>query len=345
MVSKEIRGLVAVWSARALLRPHAFKMLAASLPGEDDVLRAIGLDDLIDREISRRELKKRLTLRLKEIESGPLTRKGRFFQNLNRLGDTLGLSVSEREVLIFSVLAREETVIRRAMEYFGNISLAQIIGELAAILKIKPSLIRKALSKSAALHSSGLLQIDHSPHLGIPDRMDTLEGFGGAIIEEDFETALSGYFHKSPVAKLGIRDFPHVEKDLSILRPFLKKSLKARMAGVNILLYGLPGTGKTELVRMLAEEMGIKLFEVSSQDEDGDPADSDQRFRSYLLCQKLFAKTNNCLILFDEVEDVFPVDDFVFFGPHRRTGNNKAWTNRLLENNPVPAIWVSNSVS
>jgi hypothetical protein len=44
------------------------------------------------------------------------------------------------------------------------------------------------------------------------------------------------------------------------------------------------------------------------------------------------------------VEDVFPVDDFVFFGPHRRTGNNKAWTNRLLENNPVPAIWVSNII-
>jgi len=231
------------------------------------------------------------------------------------------------------------------MEYFGNISPAHIVGELAAILKIKPSLIQNALSKSGALHSSGLLQIDKTPHLDIPDRMDTLEGFGGAIIEDDFETALSGYFHKSPVAKLRMGDFPHIEKDLSILRPFLKRSLKARMAGVNVLLYGLPGTGKTELVRMLAEDVGIKLFEVSSQDNDGNPADSDQRFRSYLLCQRLFAKTNNSVILFDEVEDVFPVDDFVFFGPHRRTGNNKAWTNRLLENNPVAAIWISNSVS
>jgi hypothetical protein len=293
MVQKEIRGLVSLWSLRALLRPHAFRVVASRLPGEDDVLRAIGLDNLIDREISRRELKKRLTLRLREIESAPLTRKGRFFQNLNRLADTLGLSVSEREVLIFFVLARDEAVIRQTMEYFGDISLAQIIGELAAILKLKPSLIQRALSKSGALHSSGLLQIERNPHLGIPDRMDTLEGFGGAIIEDDFETALSGYFHKSPIAKLGIRDFPHVEKDLNILRPFLKKSLKARVPWVNILLYGLPGTGKTELVRMLAEEMAVKLFEVSSQDDDGDPGDSDQRFRSYLLCQKLFAKTNN----------------------------------------------------
>jgi hypothetical protein len=284
MVQKEIRGLVAVWSVRALLRPHAFRALASRLPGDDDVLRAIGLDDLIGCEISRRELKKRLTLRLREIESLPLTRKGRFFQNLNRLGDTLSLSVFEREVLIFSVLAREDTELRRAMEYFGDIGLAQLIGELAPILKLKPSLIQRALSKSGVLHSSGLLQFDKGAHLDIPDRMDTLEGFGGAIIEQDFETALSSYFHKSPAARLGMDDFQHVDKDLRILRPFLKKSLKARMAGVNILLYGLPGTGKTELVRMLAEEMGIKLFEVSSQDDDGDPAESNLRFRSYLLC-------------------------------------------------------------
>jgi len=217
MVQKEIRGLVAVWSVRALLRPRAFRVLASRLPGDDDVLRAIGLDALIDCEISRREMKKRLTVRLREIESAPMTRKGRFFQNLNRLGDTLGLSASEREVLIFSVLAREDTALRRAMEYFGDIGLAQLIGELAAILKLKPSLIQRALSKSGVLHSSGLLQVDKGSHLDIPDRMDTLEGFGGAIIEEDFETALSSYFHKSPVAKLGIRDFPHVEKDLTFL--------------------------------------------------------------------------------------------------------------------------------
>src|SRR5208283_4083514 len=59
MVQKEIRGLVAVWSVRALLRPRAFRVLASRLPGDDDVLRAIGLDALIDCEISRREMKKR----------------------------------------------------------------------------------------------------------------------------------------------------------------------------------------------------------------------------------------------------------------------------------------------
>ncbi|MGA2403182.1 MAG: hypothetical protein ABSG91_15990 [Syntrophobacteraceae bacterium] len=62
MVNKEIRGLVAVWSVRALLRPHAFRVVASNLPGDDDILRAIGLGDLIDCELSGRDLKKRLSL-------------------------------------------------------------------------------------------------------------------------------------------------------------------------------------------------------------------------------------------------------------------------------------------
>ncbi|MGC9195293.1 MAG: AAA family ATPase [Syntrophobacteraceae bacterium] len=339
----EIRNLEALWAIRAVLRPHFLKSFGRLV--NDDALRLLGLEDLIDSEVSKSMLKKRLVARLNEIENGPLTRKGRFFLNVNHLADTIGLSAFEREILIFSILLKEGNVLREVMECLGNVSLTQLVNEVAAILKVKPSIVQKALGKGAALRSSGLIQLDNTPHLDIVDRIDTLKGFGWAIIEKDFETALSSYFHKAPEPKLVLDDFPHLEKDLGILVPFLKAGLKEKMSGINILLYGQPGTGKTELVRSLSSSIGAKLFEVSSQDDDGDPADSDDRFRAYLLCQRIFDKTKDCLIVFDEVEDAFPVDDFVFFGPHRRTGGHKGWTNRLLENNRVPAIWVGNSIS
>jgi transitional endoplasmic reticulum ATPase len=48
------------------------------------------------------------------------------------------------------------------------------------------------------------------------------------------------------------------------------------------------------------------------------------------------------MILFDEVEDVFErTSDF--FG-REKAQKGKAWINRLLEENNVPAIWLSNSI-
>ncbi len=50
------------------------------------------------------------------------------------------------------------------------------------------------------------------------------------------------------------------------------------------------------------------------------------------------------MLLFDEVEDVFESDPFAdLFGSGRgRAAGGKAWINRTLENNPAPAIWITN---
>ena len=48
-----------------------------------------------------------------------------------------------------------------------------------------------------------------------------------------------------------------------------------------------------------------------------------------------------CLILFDEIEDVFPVALRALLRPSLPP---KAWINDLLETNPVPTLWVSNSI-
>ena len=48
-------------------------------------------------------------------------------------------------------------------------------------------------------------------------------------------------------------------------------------------------------------------------------------------------------MLFDEIEDVFPTSDNPFF--MRKPAAGKMFINRLLESNPVPAIWISNEVS
>lgn len=344
--SNEVEQLVATWILRALLRPRAFSKFTSRHNWEDeDVLRAIGLEHLIDSDISRRELKKELSLRLRELESSPVVRQELFFRNVGRLARMIGLSESEREILIFSLLLRDEEGLRTATEQIGDISINRLFDELAVILKLKLSQVRKAFQRGGPLCSSGLLQLDRRSSMSIYQRLEPLDGLSGVLQDpnEEVESMLSLYFHRAPQPRLSRSDYGHVESDIDVLYPFLANALKSGISGVNILVYGPPGTGKTELARLIARDLGVRLYEVSNEDEDGDALTESRRFRSYLLCQRLFSRCRDCLILFDEVEDVFPASES-FFGLTRKSGNHKGWTNRLLETNPVPGIWITNQV-
>jgi transitional endoplasmic reticulum ATPase len=136
-------------------------------------------------------------------------------------------------------------------------------------------------------------------------------------------------------------DFAH-HPDLSLLVRYVGEAVKRRKSETNVLLYGPPGTGKTELVRTLAHHVQARLFEVSTQDGDGEALPGGQRLRGYLLSQRVFSQAHDSLLLFEEIEDAFPWPDFFPFTSMHHDNSLKGWTNRLLETNPVPAVWICN---
>src|SRR5690606_2551430 len=91
------------------------------------------------------------------------------------------------------------------------------------------------------------------------------------------------------------------------------------------------------------QELSAELFEVASEDAEGDPFSGVKRLRAFSAAQSFFAQRRS-LILFDEVEDVFNDGDH-FFGRKSTAQTRKAWINRMLEENPVPTLWLSNSIS
>ncbi|MGZ9267410.1 MAG: AAA family ATPase, partial [Sulfuricurvum sp.] len=107
-------------------------------------------------------------------------------------------------------------------------------------------------------------------------------------------------------------------------------------------LYGRPGTGKTELVKAIAKEIEMELYEVSYADEDDDPIEGTKRLRAYRTAQSLFSK-KPIILMFDEIEDVISAEHDGMFGMRKRQ-NNKGWINRILESNAIPTIWITNSV-
>jgi hypothetical protein len=95
--------------------------------------------------------------------------------------------------------------------------------------------------------------------------------------------------------------------------------MKRREPGTNVLLYGPPGTGKTELAQTLAKHVKGRMFEVSTEDGDGEALGGGQRLQGYLLSQRVLSQAPDSLLLFDEIEDAFPWPDFFPFTPMRLT--------------------------
>lgn len=109
-----------------------------------------------------------------------------------------------------------------------------------------------------------------------------------------------------------------------------------------MLIHGAPGTGKTQLAKVLAVELGAELFEVSCEDEDGDPVTGGRRLIAYRVAQQALARRRS-LLLFDEFEDVLGGGGFPLTGSPG--GSRKAWAHKVLESNPVPTLWLGNDIA
>lgn len=343
----EVRCLAAVWAMRAILTPEGFEKY--SLKDGENFWAYDDLKELLN-NLKHEHLPNVLRLlALNSLEAAknelnliPLRRQGHFFVNLRKLENLLGLSEGEREVLLFALLVNEERGLRSVVnEFFEEYHVGPqgLYGQLSKIIKIPPREIRWALRKDGNLCTSGLIEFDQYGRQRISWDIKPLEGLYDALLKPgtEVEDLLSPYFSRSPAPRLHPKDFSH-HPDLKILLGYLRTALETGEKGNNVLIYGPPGTGKTELVRSLGHHLKASLYEVSSEDEDGQPTEEDRRFRSYLLCQQIVAKKPRGLILFDEIEDVFPLPIAFFFGRLRNSSHHKGWTNRILETNEVPTF-------
>lgn len=265
--------------------------------------------------------------------------------NINQLSDLVGLTMADCRVLEFAVAIHNERLLDDCADWLGQLSSGKVFQALSFILKLPEPEIRVSLSHDGILERSGLVSLDRRGVYPLSGKLNLLsDSFADlmATAEADPIGLLRGTVSKVERADLQLADYEHIRPSLEILLPYLRNAIGTSRRGVNIFVHGAPGTGKSQLARVLVSELGCELFEVASEDAEGYPVLGERRLRAFRAAQSFFAERQS-MVVFDEVEDVFNDGD-ASFGMKSTAQVRKAWINRMLEDNPVPTMWLSNSL-
>lgn len=236
-------------------------------------------------------------------------------------------------------------MLARGTSLVGNISTAELYHTLAVILGLPETAVRHELRHDGPLVCSGLVNVTRRERSPLAEKIRTLSPlFSERMMIGKGEELMSfeDMFFASRPAALARKDFLHVDRQFEILLALLRRSVKETSTGVNVLIYGSPGVGKTEFARLLASKIKYTLYEVASAGRDGKPFDGAERLNAYRAATYLLARSRS-LLMFDEAEDVFGRGEDCF-APTSVAQARKAWMNRALEENRVPTLWLTNAI-
>jgi len=268
-------------------------------------------------------------------------------KNTMLLQELLGLSEADCAILNFSGQILLSRHAHSLAGLISTLSYDDAIHSLATILGIDAQATAISLKSSGLLVNFRLIDVRRDP-TSLENIIKVPANVQGCLTEhhENIEQMMLNFASPAKSTPLVTDDYPHLEEDRLALNRYLKGSCDQHVERVNIMFYGEPGTGKTEFAKVIAREAGFKLYEVASTDKDGSSLDRAERLASLRISLRFLSEDKNAILLFDEIEDIFPNADDPIKGFSISNSNyyGKAWMNQTLESNPIPVIWVSNSI-
>ena len=349
-VEKQLQDKMTLWILRILINLNGHKKFIDkdNYFDQDEIALYLGFEKYIDMkndEYSRTEIINILKSKLNKLEKRKrFTTVQTLKNNIKQLSKLMGLNVFEEQILEFAIIIHQYDILDDSADFIGNeLNTKKVKSVLSVILDIPKEEVTKAFHSNSILVKSSILIVDKDGTNCLKRKLEPISDqfFDNMLsLDEDISVMIKDSVRVCQKSDLKLEDYSHIQKEMDILIPYLQNAISNNQNGVNILLYGLPGTGKTELSKAIASKLNTKLFEISYANEDDEAIDGEKRLKAYKTAQALLSNQNT-LLMYDEAEDIFDSNDSPFV-PKRQT--DKAWINRILETNKIPTIWITNNI-
>lgn len=270
-------------------------------------------------------IKSQISMQLKKIKS----QKSLFESQLSFLKDIFNLNDKEYNIFLLLTLKETNELFEKMFDCYGRFEMLSVIDKLLKIsIEERTKLLDEMRFKSL---------IEGRRHdIEINDYWFCILNNNKYNTKDKIIAKIMGKPQKS---SLKITDFLHIKDEALDIGKILISSVKRKQKGVNILLYGDVGTGKTEFAKLIANLSKIPMYSVRTQKDGVEEADRGERLVDLATKQFVLENSSKSCILFDEAEDVMNTG-FSYFN---KTAS-KGYLNHLLKNFAVPVIWTTNNV-
>jgi transitional endoplasmic reticulum ATPase len=258
-----------------------------------------------------------------------------FEKRLNLLCETLNLDKLNKDILRFFFLMEYSDSMEKLYEStcetlrFTRHKINYTA--IAMMTNHSEEAVLEAISKEKGLMNTGILW--YSGRTGLEISLEVrryLKGCGSDNLMDIYATV-----DKKP--PLPMEKF-ECQKEAKFITDLI--SIHKNDRPLHFLLYGLEGTGKTELARTIAANSNCSLLDIGSSnirkqifDEENNLENAIMRFRirALSIAEIMFRDKSNIILLIDEADVLLNCFE-------------KGFLNKLLEDMRLPTIWISNSL-
>lgn len=209
-------------------------------------------------------------------------------KNILLLGEIFHLNKNEMDLIGLMFRHTQYAFLNNFVEYFLGYHWERL-DSYAMLLKLTYSQLMNMLREDGRLMQADIFSYDYHDRIELASWVNRLL-IGRYKNKKDMFDTIIGKPLKS---KLNLTNFSHIEQ-VDIISLLLKNATKQKEKGINILLYGDVGSGKTEFAKVLAQENNLKLYSIA-EDMGGSCNISYRRFNRLKAISQAFCKEDNLL--------------------------------------------------
>lgn len=256
---------------------------------------------------------------------------------IDSMTELFELTNNERRVLqLFACIARFAPLRNLAGELldcrrFGFHPNVNETTALAAFCGMAESTVQDVFSPNGTLLDSGILSIDDDGEI-ILNRFIQRAAAHNICDAGQLKADLLGAIHRGDKNL----SFSHVQDEYDYVKTLIDSAVRQKISGINILIYGATGTGKTAMTRHIVSALGYDLYGLHTSNKCKQEKAVNLSYLMY--AQRILRNDNRSVIMLDEAEDVFAYNRF------SSSAMSKLALNQVLERNARPVIWLTNDI-